>query len=424
MKLFARAVVAAALALAAPSALAAEREILPIPRAGHEGHEGERPRLRRAAAATDGLEGDVTPGEEIVNLADRGSGTRELLRFVRGPLAISPLVLIQVQAAPYVGADSYLPAGDPAERGGFRMRRARFGFDGRLFRRVPFRISAEFNTDARGTALLYDAWFGYDRFKPVQVFVGTHNIPFSRSGILGAGNMALIERPLAVRAMAPFYQLGAHLEGHFWKGALSYYAGVYNGLERTDQFFQGYTQNAAIFGNRFGGLTYAGRLESAPLGDVGSTIDDPNHSKFRIAAGASAFYSNAGTRNIWGAGGDILMHFRGLHILGEFLANRTTPVEVPTQPLSQPLNITSFGVVAEAGYVIIKQRFGVNARFEWIDANTGVQNEADTWLVTGGVSYRVYRDIMKAQLDYTHREEVHGKSLKNDSVLIGLQLNL
>ena len=79
---------------------------------------------------------------------------------------------------------------------------------------------------------------------------------------------------------------------------------------------------------------------------------------------------------------------------------------------------------AEAGYVVWKERLGVTARFEWLDPNTSVKNESDSWILTGGASYHVLNDFLKAQLDYTHREERYGKSLKNDSVVFQIQLNL
>ena len=84
----------------------------------------------------------------------------------------------------------------------------------------------------------------------------------------------------------------------------------------------------------------------------------------------------------------------------------------------------SFAAVGEAGYMILKQRLGATARFEWINPNTAAQDESDCWLITGGISYHVLRDFLKAQVDYTHRQEIHGKSLKNDSVVIQAQLNL
>src|SRR6185436_7151553 len=138
------------------------------------------------------------------------------------------------QASPYVGSDSSFQTGDIAEKGGFRLRRARLGFGGDLAARARFALSAELGGGDEGTARIHDAWVGYTQFEFAQLFAGAHDVPYSRSAMVGAGDTALIERPLAVRAMAPFHQVGAHLEGHFAKGAFSYYAGAYNALPRTD----------------------------------------------------------------------------------------------------------------------------------------------------------------------------------------------
>jgi Phosphate-selective porin O and P len=349
---------------------------------------------------------------------------RELLHLEAGPLSIAPVVLVQTQAIPYVGSDSFLQSGDPAERPGFRMRRARFGFGGRLYDKVPFRITGEFSSDEHGTAHLHDAYFGYDRFKFLQLFAGAREVPFSRSAMVDSGSGALIERPLSVRSMSPFHQLGLSAEGRLFGGAFTYAAGVYNGLERSDVFFEGYGENAALLGNRFDGLTYAARLGSEPMGDVGATIEDLRKGKPRLGVGASFFYSNGGTRNLLGAGGDVIFKAHGFHVLAEFLSNHASPKSVPTQPTTQISTVQSLAAVGEAGYVIVKNRLGVSARFEWIDPNTSLKDESDCWLAVGGISYHVMHDLVKAQLDYTHRQEIHGKSLKNDSVVMQFQLNL
>lgn len=356
---------------------------------------------------------------------DRGSPDfHELLRLDIGPLTLAPVVLLQAQAIPYVGSESFLQAGDPSERGGFRMRRARFGLEGKLYDRVPFKITAEFSSDAKGTARLHDAWFGYDKWKSFQFFAGARDVPFSRSALIDSGNGALIERPFAVRAMAPFHQLGMSAEGHLFRGALSYALGIYNGLERSDRFFEGYGENSALLGNRFDGLTYAGRLESEPLGSLGNTIEDLKKGPFRVGMGASFFFSNGGTRDLLGAGGDVLLHSHGFHLLGEFISNHSSPHAIPTQPTAQISTVQSLAAIGEVGYVLVKNRLGVSARFEWIDPNTSVKDEADSWVVSGGLGYHVLHDFLKANLDFTHRQEIHGNSLKNDSLVFQLQLNL
>ncbi|MFO0757198.1 MAG: porin [Byssovorax sp.] len=390
---------------------------------GHGGHHGHGDHHGPHGDADDD-EGDEPHAHHHDGSGDRMPDLHEYLRLRLGPLAISPVLLMQAQAMPYIGGDSLLQAGDPAERAGFKMRRARFGFEGRAFSRIPFKISAEFNSDFKGTALLHDAWFGYDKWKPLQVFAGAHDVPFSRSAMMSSGGSALIERPYAVRSMAPFYQVGISAHGSFWKGALHYAAGVYNGLTRSDQFFFGYQENSAVNGNRFDGLTYAARLGSDPFGDMGHTMQDLHKGDFKLGVGASVFFSNGGTRNILGAGGDVLAKWKGFHLLGEFLMNKSDPRTVPTQPSGQITTIQSLGVVGELGYMILKERLGVTARVEWIDPNTSVKNEADSLIVAGGASYHLFHDVLKAQLDFTHRQELAGKSLDNDSLVLQLQLHL
>lgn len=365
------------------------------------------------------------PNARVGEGAGEGSPDfHELLHLDIGPLTIAPDVLIQTQAIPYVGKESFLPSGDPSERGGFRMRRARFGLEGKLYDRVPFKINAELSSNEQGTARLHDAWFGYDKWKSFQFYAGARNIPFSRSAIMDAGAGALIERPFAVRAMAPFNQLGMSVEGHLWKGALSYAVGVYNGLQRSDRFFEGYGENSALLGNRFDGLTYAGRLESEPLGPIGNTIEDLRKGPFRVAMGASFFFSNGGTRNVVGAGGDVLLHSHGFHLLGEFISNHASPHTIPTQTTAQISTVQSLAAIGEIGYVLVKNRLGVNTRIEWLNPNTSVKDEADSWVLSGGLAYHVLHDFLKAQLDFTHRQEIHGSSLKNDSLVFQIQLNL
>jgi hypothetical protein len=356
---------------------------------------------------------------------DRWADVHDWMHLDLGPLHIAPVILMQVQAVPYVGSDALLQANDPAERGGFRMRRARFGFQGRVFRRAPFKITAEINSEPRAGSILRDAWFGYDKFEPVQVTVGAHNVPFSRSSMLDSGGNALIERPFSVRSMAPFYQLGMSAKGRFFSGALTYNVGVYNGLQRTDQFFVGFIEHAALAGNRFDGLTYAARLGSEPLGDIGNRAQDFRKSdKLKLGLGANIFYSNGGTRNIMGIGGDVLAHYKGFHLLAEFLTNHSDPRTVPTQPSGQIATVQSLAAIGELGYMILKERLGVTARVEWLNPNTSVKDEADSVIAVGGVSYHVLHDLLKAQLDYTHRQELSGKALKNDSLVLQLQLNL
>jgi hypothetical protein len=241
----------------------------------------------------------------------------------------------------------------------------------------------------------------------------------------GSGDNALLERPFAVRAMAPQHQVGAHLEGRVLRGALGYAAGVYNGFSRSDRFYAGYKENYAPLGNRFGGLAYVGRLFTEPLGPLGPTIEDVGWSRFRFGAGAGYFFSDGSARDVHAVGGDVLVHAGGFHFLGEVLWQRTQPESQPTEPTELVTEVSSFGLVGEAGFMVLARRLGITARVELVDPNQDSDNEGDNVIITGGASFRpLANENLKIGAEYTHREELFGLVLDNDAVTLGLQLAL
>jgi Phosphate-selective porin O and P len=394
----------------------------------------EEPAPKRAAAPSAAAAGAPAAGAPAAGAPATGAGDplapgfRAQLHADLGPLSLAPITLLQVQAAPYVGEDSLNQAGDIAERPGFRLRRARFGVQGDLDDRVRFAFSADIGDRDNGELLFNAAWAGYTGVPAAQIFAGARAVPFSRSAMGatgGAADTALIDRPLAVRAFAPFTQVGLHAEGHFLNEAFSYYAGVYNGFQRSEQFYAGQSESYAPRGNRFEGLAFAGRVATEPLGPLGSrAIQDLERSPFRFGAGADYFFSNGGARALHGASADVLLHISGLHVLSEVLWTRSIPSSVPTQPITQVTSISSLAVVGEAGYMIITRRLGVTARVEWIDPDLDAKDESDNLLITAGTSYHVFDDLLKAQLEFTHREELAGLSLANDTLTLQLQLSL
>ncbi|WP_437899649.1 porin [Sorangium sp. So ce124] len=368
------------------------------------------------------------PASPAAASGDRGDllppGFRERVRVALGPLELAPIALLALQAAPYVGDDALSQAGDSAERPGFRLRRVRAGLRGDVAGLVRFAISTELAGDDEGTARIHEAWAGVTAARAFEVIAGARTVPFSRSAMTGAGDGALAERPLAVRAIAPFTQVGIQAEGHFQDRAFSCHAGVYNAFQRSDQFYAGPSESLAPLGNRFEGIAVAGRVATEPQGSLGRTIQDVARSPFRLGVGADGFFSDGGARALYGASADVLVHAAGLHALGEVLWTGASPKAVPTQPIAQITSVSSLALVFEAGYMLIARRLGVSGRVEWIDPNLDIDDEGDNLVLTGGVSYHAYDDLVKAQLDYTHREELGGLSLSNDALLLQLQLSL
>ncbi|MBI4954629.1 MAG: hypothetical protein HY908_21570 [Myxococcales bacterium] len=350
--------------------------------------------------------------------------------FMVGPVTLVPTILLQAQAAPYVGPDSLFQTGDLAERPGFRLRRADFGLAGELFERVRFAASAEVSSDEGGSIAVKDAWLGYTEVPYVQAFVGARTVPFSAAALLGAGGTALFDRPLVVRAMAPFNQVGATVEGVVEAGetgearAFEYAVGLYNGFQREDFFYRGYRENYAPFGNRFDGVAFAGRLGTQPLGAVGPTVADLEHASFRFGLGTNYFYSHGGARDLHAAGGDARLHVEGFDLHFEGLWSRSIPASVPTQPTAEVATKDSWGLTTEVGYVIVPRLFGLHTRFEWLDPDVVVANEDDDWLLTAGASVELFDRLLKLQAEYTHRQERAGLSLANDSVALQFQFEL
>ena len=65
---------------------------------------------------------------------------------------------------------------------------------------------------------------------------------------------------------------------------------------------------------------------------------------------------------------------------------------------------------------------GLAVRVEWLDGNTDFDDEHDGLIVTGTATVYAVRNLLKVQVEYTHREELHGPSVDNDAALAGVQL--
>jgi hypothetical protein len=344
--------------------------------------------------------------------------------FSSDGFTIWPRMLVQVQVTPFVGENASFVAGDIAERPGFRLRRGRFGFGADYKSLLKAEIAGELSSDPGSSLTLHDAWIGVTPKSYLGAYMGVLDVPFSRSALTSSSESTLIDRPLAVRAMAPMQQLGALISGSVAAGRFQYAAGVFNGFQRSDVFYSGYSQSLAALGNRFDNLAYAVRLAAA-FDTAGPDIPEPGNNDDLINLGASYFFSDGGARDIHSVEGDLLFRHGGFRLLGEVLYSVTAPESVPTQPTVQNNDITAFGAVVEAGYTV-RRSFGGHLRLELINPNTAVEDASDNWLLTVGLSFAppVVGKYAKAQLEYTHREEIAGKSLANDSITLQTQFVL
>lgn len=334
---------------------------------------------------------------------------------------ITLIGLLQVEAAPWLGDDALLVNADPADGEGFRLRRARLGVKGFAWGDVDFELSMEATAD--GMALL-DAWVAWRPIIGFGVVVGARKVPFSRYALTSAMDSALADRPLGVRALAPFRQVGITLEGDVGNGIARYWLGAYNGFTRRASFGLGYDESTALDGNRFTNLAYAARVELAPLGPVGDGLPDFSRGGARVGVGGSFFYDDGRTIETIGWEVDAIFKMSGFHLALEWLNDSAEPSDQPATDATIPGAIDRMALTAEAGYLILDDTLGVAARFELLDDNVDQDNAGDQIVIGGGIQYYLHRQHLKALLEFQHREELHGASLDNDALILQVQLAL
>lgn len=381
-------------------------------------------------------EQDTTEPASPVNATelDAGAAPRSagaLLVFQQGDLRLVMNGLLQAEMALWTGDDNQLAEGDAAEHPGFRLRRARVGWSARAFRFMYLKATMELGGGAeRKDARVVDASIAYRHFSLVGFELGIHKVPFSRYALVPAGYQALSARPLAVQAMAPFRQVGLTLSGEVARGIIQYAMGVFNGIERAGDFHQGYVGALDQGGNQTGPLAVAARLSLAPRGALGKEVADVEGGPLRIALGTSALRQGAEDRTQVAWSVDLALKVRGFHFLGEYISDYSELVDVAADPgassqgaaVAERLDRTA--LVGEVGYTFLAGRLGAAARVEWLDTDEATDDEGDAVVFTGGLQHIWHRHHLKAHLEYTYREELHGAARDNQTLLLHLQARL
>jgi hypothetical protein len=329
--------------------------------------------------------------------------------------------LLQTQFLPYLGEDARIESGDPADAPGVRIRRARLGVEGWAWGIVDWELSMQ--ADSSGMQLL-DAWVGYRGLTGLGIVVGAKKLPYSRYAMMGAGEGALADRPLGVRAMAPFRQVGLTLEGDLGNGLASWALGVYNGFSRAPSFNEGYRESTALDGNRFTRLAYLAHVELAPLGSLGDSIADFDRGGLRVGLGGSFYFDHGKTVETLGFEVNLMAKISGLHFIAEYLYDSAEPAAEPTTTGTIPAAVSRQALITELGYLLIGDTLGLTARFELLDDNRDLDNNGDQIALTGGLQYYLRRQHLKTQLEFTHRSELEGLALDNDSLMLQVQFEL
>lgn len=308
-----------------------------------------------------------------------------------------------------------LANGDLIERMGFGIPRARLGLGGQLANNIPYVLMTELardGDDPRGNLL--DAWVGYERFHFFKFYVGARTVPFTRSAILSSADAGLAERSRASNSMAPFRQVGLTLAGDYKLLGLGWRAGVYNGFERNTEFYNGHVNAVGLHGNRFGGMSWVGRLHLEPMGAVGPNVADLSGGGLRVHVGGGAYGNNGGATQTMGYAADLHLKISGFHAFFEFIGDSADPKETPTATSTIPEIVKRQAMTAELGFTMEKN--GIAVRAEMIDPNTAVDNNRDEMWLSLALNHHFIGNMARFSLQYDHRRELQGEPRDNDSL--------
>ena len=324
----------------------------------------------------------------------------------------------------WVGEGANLEKADRMQKPGFRLRRARFGLDGHFLESITFALEMNLFDDERGGGPLYEAWVDWTPTHYLGATLGVTKYPFMKSDIMSSAFLPHLDRPLGTFAMSPPNAMGLTLHSEPWKKHLTIELGVFNGLRRDEHFWKGYQGVGMSLGNRYEELSFAGRMDLAPLGELSKGLADPGQTEgVRFAMGVGGFYNTGGTINTSGVSAYTHLKAHGIHFFAEFTEDHAEPRDKPTTVGSMSIDATRRVFNASLGYVFIKNMLGLAARGEWIDGDIDVDNEEDQWIVGGTLTWYAVGDFFKIQVEYMHREELHGASIDNDWAMLGALLH-
>lgn len=323
----------------------------------------------------------------------------------------------------WVGDDALLTNGDKMQEYGFRLRRARFGFDGDLTKQISYGVTLDLFDQERTGGPLYEAFLAYETCPYATIVAGMTKYPYSKAELMSSASLAHLDRSVGTFAMSPAQTVGVAIESKPWGEHLSILVGVYNGLQRARSFHEGYESVGVSTGNRFERLSFAGRVDLEPLEPVGKAEADlKKEASFRFGVGGGGFFNDGSSIRTWGASGYVHLKAWGVHLFSEVLLDNSQPRTQPTSTSTIKAEVDRLSLQASLGYMILAKTLGVSARVELLDDNRDRDDEGDELIVAGTLSWYVAGNFFKTFVEYQHRQERHGQALDNDHAIAGVQL--
>lgn len=337
-----------------------------------------------------------------------------------GAAAVS--VLLSARALPYAGADLAFRRGDPGDAATrLQPGTARVALCGRLrlprgelryhLGYEPYDASEVARLDRSPWGRVLAAEIGYPLWSWLALYGGVRKVAFSYGHDEPEQALALPVRPYLSNSLAPDRRLGLTIDNNW--GPVRIIVGLYESA-RT---FQAFPESSVL-------VTARGVME--PFGPVGrslSTVADDPYWRWRLRA---AF--NLSILLDWiprgeaplglVLGGDLPIKYGPLGLVVEYLYARSAPLQDPGLPPT--LRADRQGAWAQAALMVLRPYLELEGRYEWLHAPTDARQRFHA--LTAGVTGYVFRDQIKVQAAYGHKIHYAGPAVRDDYLLLLLQI--
>jgi len=327
--------------------------------------------------------------------------------------APQPYALAQVwttlydqDAHPTADAAGY---GDPEDDVGFKIRRARLGFEDESGEVLTYGVVVGVSSGSDGwsdgddSVELVDAWAGYRFHDLAGARLGVQKVPFGRESLISASELVFQERSVASNHLGADRELGFLLDAG--NETVRLRAGAFNG-------------NGELFGDTDPGLLYAARVEYAGGEGVYETWGAVDG--LVVGAGANAFHNGELATSTLAYGGDVIVRVAGLAVLAEAAVSTVTPGDSTVADPDVLVDTSRLGGQVQVGYSI--GNFEPAVRAERFDDDRDVTDYGDVTLVTAGVTCHLLDDRVRTGGGYVLRLEDAALAYQNDTARLWFQL--
>ena len=315
-------------------------------------------------------------------------------------------------------------------RNDFRIRRARFVFQGHAFGKDNhYKLEID---PLRPDNVVLDYYLDFTQNRDVEVRVGQYKISSNRERVISSGNLQMVDRSSVNAEFSLDRDIGIDIRSRDFlgKNKMRYVLGISSGNGINNFHFQDF------------GMVYLARFEYLPMGifdDYSETDFERTKSRLSIGATYSFFvhaekqlgmvglpFADGGTANYQFAYVDLMYKVRGFSLLSQFALRTGKRIvgDAIDPETGLPFDPTparnGVGWMAQAGYLIPHTRLEFAGRGSIIRATTSTSGVPDLNGVTFSASWYFFQHPFKIQADVS--EEWESESFGDGATTVRIQL--